>query len=362
MAGRAEADNVAMRGGYSLATIGAKHVIDGASELVMDALDAMELAKGKGAFLITDMGTADAGTSLDMMGTAMARVRKAAPGRGIFLIYTDQAGNDYNAIVANVLAESSPLPKIDELYVSMSPIGFYRQIVPAGELDFGFSATAMHWMNGKPCNIPDHVHMTGATGKAREMFTEQGRRDWETILLHRARELKPGGRLVFCNFGIDEEGRYLGNTGGISMFDTFAALWQRFVDEGTITAAEFEEMTLPQYYNTVDEFRAPLEDTSSPVHKAGLRLEHIETRVVKCPFREDFLKHGDAAKFAPAYVPTLRSWTESTFRGALVPGRGAEAAQAITDAYYQAYVDIVCESPEGHAMDYVHSYMTISKQ
>ena len=30
-----------------------------------------------------------------------------------------------------------------------------------------------------------------------------------------------GGRLVVMNFGIDEHGRYLGNTGGQNMFDRF---------------------------------------------------------------------------------------------------------------------------------------------
>lgn len=52
------------------------------------------------------------------------------------------------------------------------------------------------------------------------------------------RELTPGGRLVLVNFGKDEAGRYLGNTGGINMFDTFNTLWQRFAAEGVITGEE----------------------------------------------------------------------------------------------------------------------------
>jgi hypothetical protein len=52
------------------------------------------------------------------------------------------------------------------------------------------------------------------------------------------RELAPGGRLVLVNFGKDEAGRYLGNTGGINMFDTFNTLWQRFAAEGVITGEE----------------------------------------------------------------------------------------------------------------------------
>ena len=57
----------------------------------------------------------------------------------------------------------------------------------------------MHWLSHKPCDLTNHVHMVGATGAELAAFAEQGRRDWETILLHRARELVPGGRLVLVN-------------------------------------------------------------------------------------------------------------------------------------------------------------------
>ena len=76
--------------------------------------------------------------------------------------------------------------------------------------------------------------------------------------MHRAQELKPGGKLVLINFGTDEQGRYLGNTGGTNMFNTFNNIWQSFVDDKRISQDEYENMTLPQYYNSVEEFSAPL--------------------------------------------------------------------------------------------------------
>jgi len=123
---------------------------------------------------------------------------------------------------------------------------------------------------------------------------------------------------VLVNFGKDEAGRYLGNTGGVNMFDTFNALWRRFATDGVITGEEYVTMTFPQYYKTVEEFTQPLTDTASPVYRAGLRLEQCETRVVPCPFAAEFRQHGDAARFARDYIPTLRSWTESTFLAALL--------------------------------------------
>ncbi|MDH3472971.1 MAG: class I SAM-dependent methyltransferase [Rhodospirillales bacterium] len=315
------ASDMAMKGGgyYSLATAGAKDVIDAATPLVLRAIDEMDLAQDGSAFTLADMGCADGGTSIDMVRGVVAALRRKAPGRPVAVYYTDQPRNDYNALFANLHGrlEGPALAAQDRVHVFAAATSFYRQILPAGSLDLGFSATAMHWLSRKPGNISNHVQAVGAEGAELAAFAEQGNRDWETILLMRAAELKPGGRLVFANFCKDEAGRYLGNSGGAHMFDTFDAIWRDFLAEGTIGQGEYVAMTLPQYYKTVEEFSAPLTDSASPVHGAGLRLEHIETRVTPCPYAAAFAEHGDAAAFAKSYIPTLRSWTESTFFAAL---------------------------------------------
>ena len=50
---------------------------------------------------------------------------------------------------------------------------------------------------------------------------------------------------------------------------------------------------------------------------AGLRLRHISTMVTPCPYAEEFRRSSQRAAFAKAYVPTLRSWSENVFAGAL---------------------------------------------
>ena len=360
-----QADDIAMKGGgyYSLATIGAKDVINAATPLVLDAVARMDLAGSRG-FTMSDMGCADGGTSIEMVGAVLKGLRTRYPDLPLSVVYTDQPRNDYNAlfqIIHGMTGIESYREGIDNLFVSASATSFYRRILPPESLNLGFSATAMHWLSEKPGDISTHVHMVGADGAERAAFAAQGRRDWEAILLHRAAELVPGGRLVFANFCRDEAGRYLGHTGGISMFDTFNRIWVAFLDEGAITDDEYVAMTLPQYYRDVDEFAAPLQDSDSAVHQAGLRLEHIETRVTPCPYAVDFRDHGDTARFARSYIPTLRSWTESTFYGGLSSDRPAEERRAIIDRYYDTYEAMVREAPDGHAMDYVHAFMTIRK-
>jgi len=211
--------NVAMRSGgyFSTATKGAKDVIDGATPLVLHAIHHLPETAPARPFTMTDMGCADGGTSLEMVGQAVGAARARWPQRPITIVYADQPRNDYNSLF-HLIHGLTPLPtyldEFEDVHVMASATSFYRPILPAGTLDLGFSATAMHWLSRKPCNLTNHVHMVGATGAELAAFAEQGRRDWETILLRRARELASGGRLVLVNFGKDEAGRYLGNTGG----------------------------------------------------------------------------------------------------------------------------------------------------
>ena len=361
-----QAENVTMSGGgtYSLATRGAKDVIDFATPKVLEAVGRLGLTAASERFAMADMGCADGGTSLDMVRSVLGRVRELSPAIQSTVVYADQPGNDFNALVGIVHGSTrfhTWLGEVEQAWPVFSGSSFYLQCVPDGTLDLVFSATAMHWLSSLPCNITDHVHMVGATGKEADIFAGQGRRDWETILLQRARELRSGGRMVLVNFCRDVHGRYLGNTGGVNMFDTFNGIWQSFLSQGRIRESEYHRMTLPQYYRTVEEFSDPLTDPNSPCHQAGLRLDRIETRIVPCPFAEQFRQDGDTGKFADGLIPTIRTWNQSIFAAGLDPARPAEERAALIEDYYGEYRRLVLEDPQGHGMDYVHAYMTISR-
>ncbi len=145
------------------------------------------------------------------------------------------------------------------------------------------------------------------------------------------------------------------------MFDTFNLLWRSLVDDGTISEEEYLNTNFPQSYRTVKEFTTPLDDENSRVYEAGLRMEHVETRVVACPFAEDFKRHGDSVRFAKEYIPTLRSWSEATFANGLSNDRPLKEQRKILDTFYGKYESLVATSPAGHAMDYVHCYLIIRK-
>jgi hypothetical protein len=355
---------IRMRGAgyYSQHTIGARHVIDAAILLALAAVAGMDLAASAAPFGIADYGAADGGTSLALHQAVIAALR-ARTDRAITLTHTDLPHNDFSALFRLLHSEGGlGLARDDRLFSFASGTSFYRQIVPDGTLSLGFSATAMHWLSRLPATLPDHVHAVGATGPARAAFAAQAASDWETILLARARELAPGGRLVLANFCTDEKGFYLGWTGRRNMHDTFAKHWQASRESGVITDDEVRRATFPQFYRTPEEFAAPFADPASPVVRAGLRLEQSFTRVTPCPFAAAFAAGQPAADFARAYVPTLRSWSESMFFAALDAGRPEEERRSIVDLFYAAYEADVAAAPAGHGMDYVHCFLVIAKQ
>jgi hypothetical protein len=317
-------------------------------------------------FVIADFGAADGGTSMDLMHRLVEAIREHEPDREISIIYTDLPHNDFSTLfrlTQGLLGHATPAPlaQIPNLLIFGSGTSFYRQVVNTGTLSFGFSATAMHWLSRRPCMIANHVQAVGAAPQEREAFRAQAVQDWDTILLARARELRVGGRLALANFCIDEAGGYLGHTSGVDMFDSFARHWRSLHAAGRISEAEYVNATFPQFYKTPEEFAAPFRDPLSAVSKSGLKLEHISTMRTPCPYAEAFRSHGDAIAFAKAYVPTLRSWSETVFAGALDASRPATDRAAILDAFYGAYEADVAGSPDGHGMDYVHCIMEIAK-
>ena len=62
-------------------------------------------------------------------------------------------------------------------------------------------------------------------------------------------------------------GRFLGNTGGHSMFDRFYHHWSRQMREGLITEDEFHNTTFSQHYRTVEEFTRPFRNKNSKVNQ-----------------------------------------------------------------------------------------------
>ena len=284
-------------GYYSARTIGAKHAIEKTLPLMLAALDSLpDLPVLK----LADYGAADGGTSQYMWSELISNIRQTGDNRPIEILYTDLASNDFSTLFRTMQgmqgeSEHAYQTQHEDVFVHGCGTGFHQQLMASDTLALGFSATAMHYVSEKPCQISNHVHMVGANDGERAQFTKQAAADWERILLGRAAELASGGRFICMNFGIDEEGRYLGNTGGQHMFDHFHKFWLGLYEDGAITADEYKRASFAQYYRTMDEFCAPFNDPDSAVSKAGLTLKSCHSKLTKCPYEAAFLAAAELA-------------------------------------------------------------------
>ncbi|KAL9964115.1 hypothetical protein ACROYT_G027699 [Oculina patagonica] len=221
-------------------------------------------------------------------------------------------------------------------------------------------------MSRKPCDITGALHHSMITKQEEaEIFKKQAAKDWETILLYRAKEMAPGSRMVFVQLAIDEEGQFAGTTKSIpvSKEHKLSKLWQGLVIDGLITQEEFHKTNFAYYMRTVDEFKEPFRSSDSPVRKAGLSLISIKTKVIPCPYRESWLKNGgDRREHARWYIPAIRAWSNTTFISGLSDSRPSEEKERIVDELFQRYENEVSRCPEDHGLDFVSAYMVIEKK
>ena len=252
-------------------------------------------------------------------------------------------------------SEHEGLGDFQGVFSFASGTSFHQQIFPDATLSLGFSASAMHWLSRLPTTLSDHVHIATAPHDAvRATFAAQAAADWETILLHRARELVPGGQLVFANFCIDEAGRYTGATGQRNLFETLAGRWRTLYQDGTITSEELHRATFPQYYRTIEELRAPFDHPASIVSRAGLVLQHCSSVLTR------FDEGQDVAALPRIAAASLRAFSESTFSGALA-GRPPIERQAILDRFYAEHEAAIASAPNAYRREAVHCFMRVAK-
>jgi len=163
---------------------------------------------------------------------------------------------------------------------------------------------------------------------------------------------------VCVNFCKSSDGYFLGETDeGESMWDSFQTAWNKLKTQGIIDEDERLGVSFPNYYRTKEEFLASIDDVPE------LKLISIEERIVRCPYRELYVR-GDSGlsprEYAEWFVPTTKSWSHSTFRNALRSER--DDKEEVMNQFWENYMSIVEENPEKHGMDYVHSYLVLEKK
>lgn len=219
------------------------------------AIRRVKLDSGDEPIVIADYGSSQGTNSLAPMRIAINGLRKRVnPNRAISVFHIDQPSNDFNSLF-EVLAADPNRYATDDPHVYPAAVGksFYETVLPPGSVHLGWSSYAAVWLSRAPALIPGHFIFLRSTGAVRTAFERQAARDWETFLSLRAKELRPGGRLVVVLPGMFDDG----SLGLEPIFDHANAVLEEMAAEGAITSEERSRMVVAGYARRMQDLRAP---------------------------------------------------------------------------------------------------------
>jgi hypothetical protein len=276
--------------------------------------------------VIADYGSSQGKNSLAPMRAAIAVLRaRLGPDRPIFVVHVDQAANDFNTLF-DVLHRDSDRYALDDPNVFPSAIGrsFYEQVVPRDHVHLGWSSYAAVWLSRIPTLVPGHFMPVRSTGDVRAAFEHQGAEDWRYFLSLRARELRPGGRLVVVLPALDDDGA----AGLEALFDHANAALAEMVEEGAITADEHAHMVLGTWPRRRRDLLAPFAHEGQ-FH--GLTVERCDLSTLPDAVWADYERDGNKEVLATRHARLFRAIFVPSLASALTGGGDNGASRAFAD-------------------------------
>ncbi|KAI0212239.1 hypothetical protein LSAT2_002854 [Lamellibrachia satsuma] len=290
----------------------------------------------------------------------------------VHVIYEDLPNNDFNTLIRyieGVISGSRSYVKDHKnVFVTCCGRSFYKQCLPDASVHLGFSSLAVMWPSGSLNVTSQEVfpeHFAAGSPERREYET-RAVSDWEMFLLHRAKELIPGGRLVidildetFCPCNK--------TTGEWCVLRAMTDIWREMAQEHIISEEEFLATTASSYRHSAGILSAPFHDKTSRVTKSGLQLVALETKRIKCTWRERWLmvtKHDDSATariHAVSFVQSIRAWSNRVFATGLSNQRNVEERKKILDELYCRLVDEVAKAPADRGCSRVDDFVIVAK-
>jgi hypothetical protein len=292
--------------------------LEGAAQKV--ALDA-----GHQPIFVADYGSSQGKNSCAPMRIALRALRlRLAPDRAVFVFHVDQPSNDFNSLF-EVLSCDPDRYALNDSNVFPCAIGrsFYEQVLPPASVHLGWSSYAAVWLSRIPAPVPGHFMVFRSTPEVKVVWKQQAAADWELFLSLRARELRPGGRLVVVLPARSEEGP----TGFEPLMDHANAALGEMAENGEIAREEHESMVLGTYPRQKSELLAPFILDGK---FRDLKVEHCEVLSLPDGAWPDYKRDGNAKALAARHALFFRSIFMPSLASALskVRERDVEALNA----------------------------------
>ncbi|XP_076451497.1 uncharacterized protein LOC143287405 [Babylonia areolata] len=333
--------------GHSMGVVGHAN-IEVMKDRILQAVDSIPVSpKEDAVFTMADYGTADGYTTMPLVKEIIGLVRKKHGEIPIQVVYEDQISSDFNSLFRWVHGlfpnPSCYLNEFKQVFVMASGTSFFKQILPDSSAHLIMSFMAAHYLSKPATKFQNSLQRyPDATEEERQLVEAQAAEDWETFLLHRARELKSGGMLVVALPADDPEMKVDGMRFSCQGFEEgMLRVWRQMRDEGKITQEEFLDTNFYRNMPYLREVTAPFDDPNSKVTRAGLSLCHAETVHAPCvelaKWKRKLNEEGvdDRANWAKDIVNQNKVWSFHVFIRALSSTRSAPEKEAVVDELYE---------------------------
>lgn len=279
-----------------------------------------------GAVTIVDYGASEGLNSLAPIGAAVEAVRQArGDAQPVWVVHTDLPDNDFGSLFRTV-ADDPHSYRRPGVYTAAVGRSFYEQLFPDGTVGLGWSSIALHWLSAVPCPV-DGFWFSTADAAQYDVWARAGAADWSAFLAAREPEMLPGARLVIVVGAAHGDGATR-RSGAERAMDAVGDGLQTLVERGVLTGAERDGMTIPAWYRTDAEWRAPFDDDDG-----RLVLEQVEFVDIGDPLWQ---QTRDAS--SDAYPATVAAALRVSFGPSLLDGLRPDRRPAVATALFDQYL------------------------
>jgi hypothetical protein len=327
--------------------------IQALDDWVEDAVASLPLPASEQPVTVLDLGSSEGRNAIGLMESVVERLRRRT-GQPLLTIYSDLASNNFNQLFTNLEEARHKGIVAEGVYPSAVGGSFYGPLRPPGTVHLATCFNSILWMDRLPAvPMPDSVVYRrphpprkglAVSPETTAAFRRQAEQDLARFLESRARELVPGGKLLLASPGDTDEARI-----SDGLHDALNDACLDLIADGVMEQEQYDRLTIPLYFRTVEELVAPLGLEDSPV-RGAFAVDRARAMEVPTPFVVAFRRDGDVAAYAEAYTGFLRATSEPVVRAAVGQSEGQAATM---DALYERVHARVRAEPERYAFRYI---------
>jgi hypothetical protein len=329
---------------------------------IEEAVASLPLPAAEQPVTMLDLGSSEGRNAIGMMANIVERFRRRT-GQPLRPTFSDLPSNNFNQLFANLDEAQRGGALGPDVFPTAVGGSFYRPLLPPQTVHLATSFNAIQWLDQLPAvPVPDHVaylrsHLSrpgvAPSQEVTAAFQRQAEHDLVRFLECRAAELVPGGKLLVAGPGDSDKG--LVSEG---LLDVLNDACLDLVAVGRMEREEYERVTMPCYFRTVDELLAAVERPDSPLSRA-FKVDRAIALEIPAPFFVEFRRSGDVAAYAGAFTGFLRAVSEPVVTTALRP---ASRTDLVVDSLYERVRARLLADPERYLWRYVVTAMLLTRR